>query len=47
MIVKAVQGICKTSILEYQPEHWVENGLENSIDKVAQGSYKDKDPPQD
>ena len=45
MIVKAVQGICKTSILEYQPEHWVENGLENSIDKVAQGSYKDKDPP--
>jgi len=46
MIVKAVQGGDKNSILNYDSELWNDIPLEESIDNVALGSYKEKNPPE-
>ena len=46
MIVKAVQGGDKNSILNYDSELWNDIPLEDSIDNVALGSFKEKNPPE-
>tara|TARA_Y100000768_G_scaffold230308_1_gene173886 strand:- start:471 stop:1370 length:900 start_codon:yes stop_codon:yes gene_type:complete len=46
MIVKAVQGGDKNYILNYDPELWNDIPLEESIYNVAQGSFKEKNPPE-
>ena len=43
MIVKAVRGNDKESILNYDPSLWNNNPLERSINDVALGSFKEKD----
>ena len=45
MIVKAMQGRDKDAVLNYESALWSNKPLENSIDAVARGSYKDKEPP--
>ena len=45
MIVKAVQGGDKNSILNYDSELWNDIPLEESIYNVALGSFKEKNPP--
>ena len=45
MIAKAVTGHDKPTILKYQPDFWAIDPLESSIDQIARGSYKDKEPP--
>jgi len=46
MIVKAVQGGDKNSILNYDSKLWNDIPLEDSIDNVALGSFKEKNPPE-
>ena len=45
MIVKAMAGNSKHNVLKYDSVLWANNPLEDSIDEVARGSYKDKEPP--
>ena len=45
MIVKAMQGHSKDIVLSYDSDLWSNNPLSASIDEVARGSYKDKEPP--
>ena len=45
MIAKSVQGEGKESVLNYEAALWSNEPLENSIDRVAKGSYRDKEPP--
>ena len=46
MIVKAVQGGDKNSILNYDSKLWNDIPLEDYIDNVALGSFKEKNPPE-
>ena len=46
MIVKAVNGASKPEILDYQADLWQGQPLTPSVDQVAQGSYRQKEPPQ-
>ena len=45
MIVKAVNGKSKAEILEYDADLWKDNPLDDSIDEIARGSYKEKTLP--
>ena len=45
MIVKAMQGHSKDIVLSYDSDLWSNDPLTASIDEVARGSYKDKEPP--
>ena len=44
LIVKAIGGSDKQSVLSFDQKLWDENPLDRSIDLVAKGSYKQKEP---
>ena len=46
LIVKAIGGANKTTILEYQADLWQDRSLVPSVDQVARGSYRHKEPPE-
>ena len=45
LIIKALNGEDKKSVLTHEPELWMDYPLDQSILSIATGSYLEKDPP--